>query len=326
MPQTSPYAESLAAIPVRETSLELLGSRTRVWEYGPDDRPVDLVLVHGYRGDHHGLEPVVAQLPGLRILSPDLPGFGASTAMPSSAADRAPHSIAGYGRWLRAFLDAEGLTGRVPILGHSFGSIVVAHAIASGLDVPRVILVNPISTDPMAGVNGVLARLTRLYYRVGRGLPPRAGAAWLGSPLIVRFMSSTLAKTDDPALKRWIHEEHLRYFSGFSDRDTLAEGFDASLSTDVTRAAHALTMPTLLIVGDEDLIAPLEGQRRLHAQLPDARLVVLAGVGHLIHYERPAEAAAEIRAFLSDDALSEDTHPDDASPDDPHPEDPGATG
>lgn len=306
MPQPSPYAARLAEVPVRRRTIEVLGSPTAYWDYGPADADVALVLVHGYRGDHHGLEPVVAHLGDLRVISPDLPGFGESaplpsTSMPSAPLAPAPHSIAGYGRWLDGFLDALRLRGTVPLLGHSFGSIVVAHAVAAGLPTPRLILVNPISTDPMAGVNGMLARLTRLYYRLGRALPPRAGAAWLGSPAMVRFMSSTLAKTTDPRLKRWIHEEHLRYFSGFSDRDTLAEGFDASLETDVLRAAAALTMPTLLIVGDDDLIAPLEGQRELAARLPEAQLEVLTGVGHLIHYERPARAAALIRAFLRAD-------------------------
>lgn len=294
MSAPSPYAASLAAVPVRAGEVEVLGSRTRYWDYGPADAAPGLVVVHGYRGDHHGLEPVVAQLPGIRIISPDLPGFGESSAMTD-----APHDIAGYGRWLRGFLAALGLEGTVPLLGHSFGSIVVAHALRAGLTTPRLILVNPISTDPMSGVNRVLAPLTRLYYRVGRALPAGPGGAWLGSPLIVRFMSITLAKTSDRALRRWIHEEHGRYFSAFSDRDTLAEGFDASLSTDVARAADALTMPTLLIAGDQDMIAPLDGQRALVARLPHAELLVLDGVGHLIHYERPAEAAAAIEAFLA---------------------------
>jgi len=293
MPVPSPFAARLRDIPTRTGSVEVLGSRTAYWDYGPADADVAVVLVHGYRGDHHGLEPVVAQLPGLRIVAPDLPGFGESTAMTGEQ-----HSIEGYGRWLDGFLDALGLRGTVPLLGHSFGSIVVAHAVAAGLPAPRLILVNPISTDPMSGVNGALARLTRLYYQVGRALPSRAGAAWLGNPAIVRFMSITLAKTGNPVLKRWIHEEHGRYFSAFTDRDTLAEGFDASLSTDVTQAAHGIAVPTLLIAGSDDLIAPLAGQRALLEQLPDARLVVLDGVGHLIHYEKPAEAAAEIESFL----------------------------
>ncbi|GAB3407030.1 alpha/beta hydrolase [Schumannella luteola] len=295
MPVASPYAAQLAALPTRTGEVDARGSRTRYWDYGPADAPVALVVVHGYRGDHHGLEPVLAQLPGLRIIAPDLPGFGESTPMAAGE-----HSIAGYAAWLGEFLDALDLRGTVPLLGHSFGSIVVAHALAAGLPTPRLILVNPISTDPMSGVNGALARLTRLYYTVGRKLPSGAGGAWLGNPLVVRFMSVTLAKTPDATLKRWIHEEHGRYFSGFSDRDTLAEGFDASLSTDVTRAADALTMPTLLIAGAEDMIAPLTGQHALLTKLPDARLVELPGVGHLIHYERPQQAAAEIERFLGE--------------------------
>ena len=39
-------------------------------------------MVHGYRGDHHGLEPVIAAAAdGVRIISPDLPGFGESTPL-----------------------------------------------------------------------------------------------------------------------------------------------------------------------------------------------------------------------------------------------------
>jgi pimeloyl-ACP methyl ester carboxylesterase len=295
MPVPSPYAARLGGIPTRTGEVAVLGSRTAYWDYGPADADVALVLVHGYRGDHHGLEPVVAQLPELRIIAPDLPGFGRSTAMTDDE-----HSIAGYGRWLDGFLDALGLRGTVPLLGHSFGSIVVAHAVAGGLPVPRLVLVNPISTDPMSGVNGALARLTRLYYQVGRALPSGAGAAWLGNPAIVRFMSITLAKTPNPVLRRWIHEEHGRYFSAFTDRDTLAEGFDASLSTDVSQAASGIAVPTLLIAGADDMIAPLAGQHALLEALPDARLVVLDGVGHLIHYEKPSEAAAEIAGFLAE--------------------------
>jgi pimeloyl-ACP methyl ester carboxylesterase len=291
MPLPSPYAAALAAIPVREAAVEVLGSTTRYWEYGPRDRPVDLVLVHGYRGDHHGLEPIVSYLPGLHIVSPDLPGFGASTAMSRT------HSIDGYVAWLAALLDALGLTGTT-LLGHSFGSIVVSRALAAGLPSPRVILVNPIAVDAMSGAGRIVLPLTRLYFRIGRALPERAAHLWLGNRLTTYGMSLMLARTKDRRLRRWIHEEHGRFFGRFSDPATLAEGYDASMSTNVIAAAPALTMPTLIVAGDVDSIAPLEGAQRLAALLPDARLVVLHGVGHLIHYEKPAEAAAAIRDFL----------------------------
>ena len=99
----TPHADALARIPVREGSVDVLGSTTRYWEYGPSDAAHTVVIAHGYRGDHHGLEPVIALLPEVRFIGPDLPGFGASTPM-----TEAPHSIEGYARWLGGFLDALG--------------------------------------------------------------------------------------------------------------------------------------------------------------------------------------------------------------------------
>jgi len=292
MPVPSPYAAALAAIPVREAVIEVLGSTVRYWEYGPGDRPVDLVLVHGFRGDHHGLEPIVSNLSGLRIVSPDLPGYGASTAMPRT------HTIAAYGQWLIAFVEALGLAG-TPVLGHSFGSIVVSHAIAVGLAPRLLVLVNPIAADATSGPDKVMVPVVRLYFRIGRLLPHRAADFWLGIPLATRIMSWKLAKTTDKNLRRWIHEEHGRYFSGFSDPTTLSEGYEASVSTNVIAAAPSLTMPTLLVVGALDNIAPLVHQRQLADLLPHGELVVLQGVGHLVHYEKPAEAAAAVAAFLA---------------------------
>ena len=107
------------------------------------------------------------------------------------------------------------------------------------------------------------------------------------------------AKTRDRGLRRWIHEEHHRYFNGFSDPQTVAEAFDASLSTDVTRFAPALTLPVLVIAGERDEIAPASGQHDLAARVPGSQLVMLPDVGHLVHYEQPEAAAEAIRRFLS---------------------------
>lgn len=273
-------------------TVSVLGSETRYWEYGSPADPT-LVVVHGYRGDHHGLAPVVDLLEGFRVLSPDLPGFGESTPMTER-----PHSIAGYGDWLAAFLSATGSTGE-SLIGHSFGSIVVAHAVAGGLPTRRVILINAIASDP-SRVAGIGA--TRLFYGIGRRLPERAARAWLSNPLVVRGMSVKLAKTRDRALRRFIHDQHDRYFSAFGSRDSVVEGFDASLSTDVSAVADRIAQPVLLIAGERDEIAPLDGQFALLDALPDATLDVIPGVGHLVHYETPRAAAEAIRRFLEEPA------------------------
>ena len=291
----SPYAVALARIPRREYRLEVLGAATAVVEYGPVDAPRTLVVVHGFRGDHHGLEPVVAELPGLRIIAPDLPGFGGSSTLPSGR----PHDIDGYAAWLDAFLTASGVRGTAVLLGHSFGSIVVSAAVAAGVPAPRVVLVNPIGQPALAGPRGILTRAAVAFYRVGAALPERLGFAALRSRLVTRIMSVSMAKTREPALRRWIHEEHDRYFSAFASRQSLLEAFRASVSHDVSEYAARIAQPTLLIAAERDDVTPIEAQHRLVHLFPDARLVTIPDVGHLIHYETPAIAARAIEEFLA---------------------------
>jgi pimeloyl-ACP methyl ester carboxylesterase len=255
--------------------------------------------VHGFRGDHHGLEPVVAQLDGLRLVSPDLPGFGESTPM-----TQAHHDIDGYGGWLGAFVDGLGLTGRVVLLGHSFGSIVVSGALAGPLGtVPRpdaVVLVNPIGQPALEGPRGILTRLAIFYYWLAAVLPERLGFGLLRNRLIVRVMSIAMAKTREPALRRWIHDQHDRYFSAFSDRRVVLEAFRASVSHDVSQYASRIAERTLLVAAEKDDITPIAAEYRLQTLFPDARIVAIPDVGHLIHYETPVAAANAIRAFLAE--------------------------
>lgn len=288
----SPYADQLARISVREHRVEVAGSVTAWWEYGDADAPA-IVLVHGFRGDHHGLEPVVAQLSGYRIISPDLPGFGISEPMGSGR-----HDIGGYASWLGQFITAIGLDAPYTLLGHSFGSIVASAAVARGLSPERLVLVNPIGAPALEGPRGVMTKLAVGYYRVAAALPERAGFAVLRNGIIVRVMSVTMAKTRDRELRAFIHDQHDRYFSAFSDRDALLEAFRASVSHDIREYAPAIHVPVLLVAAERDDITPIDAQRRLAPMFPDATLEVIPEVGHLIHYETPGDAARRIRAFL----------------------------
>jgi len=60
-----------------------------------------------------------------------------------------------------------------------------------------------------------------------------------------------------------------------------------------------VTPRTLLVAATLDDITPIEAQRRLVTLFSDARLVEIADVGHLIHYEKPVEAAEAIAEFLA---------------------------
>lgn len=269
----------------------MLGGTTVFWEYGPRDAAVTIVAVHGFRGEHHGLEPVVAYLPGVRVISPDLPGFGDTAPIPGRR-----HDLALYAQWLTAFVDHISPT--PVILGHSFGSIVVSAAVAGGLAVPHVILVNPIGAPALEGPRGILTRLAVFYYWAGARMPSRVGTALLRNGAVVRIMSVSMAKTKDPDLRRFIHDQHDTYFSRFADRDVLHDAFLTSVSHDVREFAPQIAQPTLLIAAERDDITPIEAERALAELFADASLVEIPDVGHLIHYETPQVAAEAIRGFL----------------------------
>jgi pimeloyl-ACP methyl ester carboxylesterase len=307
---SSPYDKLLERLPVRELTASVPGADrrrapTRYWVYGNPTAATTLVLVHGFRGDHHGLQLVVAELlagegdpPDVRIVAPDLPGFGESAPLADGV-----HSLAGYTRWLQEFLRVLAPTGRLAVLGHSFGSIVVAAAVADGLAVDDVILVNPIAAPALSGPRGVLTRLAVFYYWAAATLPERLGYALLQNRAIVRIMSVSMAKTHDSAVRRWIHNQHDRYFSVFANRQVVMAAFTASVSHDVSEFAVRIRQPTLLIAADKDDITPLSAQHRLQTLFPNATLRVIKNVGHLIHYEKPQPAAMFIREFLAEERV-----------------------
>ncbi|MGO4432844.1 alpha/beta fold hydrolase [Paenarthrobacter sp. RAF9] len=290
-----------AALPGRThaSDVDVDGSKIAYWTYEPVSVTAatrTILVIHGFRGDHHGLLRVADQLPEMRIIMPDLPAFGSSEPFVGDE-----HSVERYGRFISSFMAAIGLGPRTVLLGHSFGSIVASHfAAAHPGSIYPLILVNPIAAPALEGPKGIMTKLAVLYYQLSARLPRRLGLAVLRNRAIVRIMSITMAKTRDKNLRRFIHAQHDAYFSAFADRNSLLESFKASVSGNVADVAERLALPVLLIAGEKDEIATLPNQHQLMKRLPDGTLEVIPGVGHLIHYETPAPAAAAIRTFLEE--------------------------
>ena len=287
----NPYAALLDRVPVQRHEITVLGATTAYWEYGDPSAVTTIVAVHGFRGEHHGLEPVVAHLDGFRVISPDLPGFGETPPVPGRR-----HDLELYAEWLTAF--AAAVAPNAVILGHSFGSIVSAAAVAGGLVTPSLVLVNPIGAPALEGPRGILTRLAVFYYWAGARLPAPLGEALLRNRLVVRGMSVAMVKTRDGDLRRFVHEQHDAYFSRFADREVLHDAFLTSVSHDVREFAARIHVPTLLVAAQKDDITPIEAERTLATLIDDAQLVEIEDVGHLIHYETPAVAAGAITRFL----------------------------
>lgn len=261
------------------------------WVYNPNGART-IVMIHGFRGNHHGLEDIVRELPThYRLIVPDLPGFGESGEFTGQ------HNIENYTMFLHEFI-AKVTNQPSVLLGHSFGSILAAHYAAEHpKTITKLILVNPIASPALKGKKAIFSHLTVFYYWLGNKLPARAGHKLLSSKAIILTMSALLAKTKDKTLRRKIHRGHLAHFSSFQSRRVVMESFKASVSHTAAEKADQIIMPTLLIVGEIDDIAPLRAQKQLHQKLVGSQLVIAPRVGHLVHHEAPDIAAQAIAAF-----------------------------
>lgn len=267
--------------------------KTAYWIYNDNPKLPVIVMIHGFRGTHHGLELIAEQLDKYRVIIPDLPGFGETEPLSSE------HSLKNYVDWLNDFITELNLTELPILLGHSFGSIIASgYASKYHGTITKLILVNPIGAPALEGPRAIMTQLAILYYWLGYKLPEPIAAQWLSSKTVVQIMSTVMTKTKDKDTKKYINQQHLEHFSSFTNRKVVSEAFQASVQNNVRTAAPNITAPTLLIAGDRDDITPLAKQRELVTLFPNAKLKVIKNVGHLTHYETPDQVASAIKKFI----------------------------
>ena len=273
-------------------SVEIDGGPCVYFEYpSADNSDVTLVMIHGYRGNHRGLQAIAAGLIKYRVIIPDLPGFGESAPL------KMTHSIQAYSDWLHKFLGALQLENKANLMGHSFGSLVVGFY-ATRHSPRSVTLVNPVSSPALEGPRAALTDLTKVYYSLAAALPKAIGQWLLSSRLAVMVMSVVMAKTKQRRLRRWIHNQHLSNFSDFATVEVATEGYMASISTDLSKLAPMIASPVLVVAATLDDITDIESQRQVSKLYSNSTYREILGVGHLVHYEAPEQAASYISEFL----------------------------
>ncbi len=304
---------------------------TRYWQYGKGmndgtfpEGSYPVLLVHGFRGDHHGLEIIANYLlkliPNVSIISPDLPGFGRSADLPENS--QGGDNINAYVAWLNDFVEHINPTREdtqplpLHLVGHSFGSIVTsAFAAAHPNSLALLSLINPISEPALEGSQRVASRLASLYYRAGAALPKnRLPAAALATdyPRLQRSHDAHQRQSNAPLHQRparrllrllrlpprsaqrlrSVHYAHRRRIR----RRHPSTGANARCRR--RRPGHPETARAMYAtLTSRSLPASSSGARE--------RLDMIPEVGHLIHYETPRRAAELIADFAADHSGNE---------------------
>lgn len=279
----------------KQHSMEVLDTVTRYWSYASNNPNAKVIIfIHGYRGNHHGLEAIAGALEDFHLIIPDLPGFGESTPFAGE------HSIDAYSQWLAEFIKKLTPKQKPILLGHSFGSIICS-AFASRSDaIELLILENPVSAPALKGPNALVTKIAQGFFKLAGTLPLKQGEWLLKSWPMVRGMSIIMTKSWKRELRKWVHAQHDANFNDFASRRVAIEGYNASISHNVSDYAAEFKVPTLLIIGSRDDITSPKQQYAMARKIAVPHAISQhMGVGHLTHYEIPSDVADDIRQFVS---------------------------
>ena len=279
--------------------IDTTSGRQHVLDVGPDNGAAApapaVVLLHGANANLGDMRLALASRlrARYRVIAIDRPGHGWSERA-GGAADASPQRQAAV---VREILGKLGV--RRPILiGHSWGG---ALALAYALDHP----------DELSG----LVLLAPASHPWARPIPWYAAPAhvpWLGRPLVYtlalplgylvlnRVVDHVFAPQSVPAVyvERASIRLALRPAAIVANSEDVG-WLEAFLAAQAARYAQIKT-PTVIVTGTADhVISPRVHARALAAELPQARLVVLSGIGHMLHH------AATERVVAAIDALAE---------------------
>jgi pimeloyl-ACP methyl ester carboxylesterase len=272
----------------------IAGISTDYWLYPASDNAKNaknILLVHGYRGDHHGLESFAGGLEEFNVYAPDLPGFGSSKPLATE------HNLENYVLWLASFVKAVGLEGSIAI-GHSFGTLIIASVQSKEALFSKLVCINPVAGGITKGLSRLLMQFVKFYYFAAHKLPEKLGMKMVTSFLLVDSMSAYTTKSKDKALRKWVKGQHRMHFNSFANSHVVWEAYIASVSHVIHPFMREINVPVLFIAAELDEVTPVEEVVKLAKSLPQAQIQVVSNCGHLVHYEAAQQTVDWIREFV----------------------------
>ncbi len=251
------------------------------------------ILLHGFGASAFSWREVMEPFSELgRVIAYDRPAFGlTSRPMPGQWQGENPYSPESQAAIVIGLMDALGVE-KAYLVGNSAGGTV---SVYTALTYPE-------------RVSGLILVDAAIY--TGGGSP-----AW-ARPLLVTpqmrhlgpLLARQIATSGDDFIRTAFHDPSLvtpEVLAGYR-KPLRAHNWDRAL-WELTAASRPLglaerlaelTLPVLVITGDDDRIVPTEESICLGSEIPGARLVIIPNAGHLPHEEKPAEFMQSVRQFL----------------------------
>jgi pimeloyl-ACP methyl ester carboxylesterase len=205
-----------------------------------------------------------------RLLLVDLPGHGRSKPLISEV------TVQNYAEIIGEFI-ANKCPEKAIIVGHSMGgAIALVNAINNRDHLLGTVLV---ATGAKLGVLPSIREglRTRFDETIKSVLAPRQFASTTNLE-VIRFVTNEMMKCKGPV--------------AFSD-------YEACNGFDVRQKLATITIPTLIMVGEEDKLTPVTWSTYMKENIPKSKIVVMKGSSHLPMLERPADFNRHLSEFVT---------------------------
>ncbi|MFD7881296.1 alpha/beta fold hydrolase [Streptomyces bauhiniae] len=214
----------------------------------------------------------------------DMPGYGASEQFAGQDV-----SLAAQGRVFTELLTHWGLEEPL-VVAHDFGGAVSLRAhLLHGARYRALALVDPVALAPWGSP---FFRLVGEHPEVFEQLPPALHRA-----LVREYVSSASSPGLHPAVLDRLTEPWLGDLGRPAFYRQIAQA-DQRYTDEVQDRYGEIGIPTLVCWGEDDAWIPVAKGRELAARVPGARLEPIAGAGHLVQEDAPAELTAALAEFL----------------------------
>ena len=272
----------------RSRFVEVDGVRVHYQEAGEPQAPV-MILIHGFASSNLVWSKVLLELAdaGFRVIAPDLLGYGYS-AKPRQL----DYTIARQAEMVVGLMKQLGIESAV-IIGSSYGGAVAATV---ALDHPSR------RRETSFGRSGHKQQADTLHADAFVWLANHrrhSFASVVGSRRLLRLrMKRVYDRHSWPLDERRVDARHLPLRTRGTHRAIIrtVRRWDAER---VSRDAHLIQQPTLIVWGDRDREVPLADGQRLQQEIPNSRLIVFRECGHLPHEEYPKEFMKVVSEFLA---------------------------
>ncbi|MFM8735492.1 MAG: alpha/beta fold hydrolase [Pirellulales bacterium] len=251
-----------------------------------------LLVLHAFPLDHGMWRRQEPLAESLRLVAPDLRGFGSSDGDgPASIAQLADDAV--------ALLDALHVDRPAVVCGVSMGGYVAQHVAARHPD--RVAALVLVDTKFEADTPEARAGRADLAGKVGR-----LGQSILADAMLPRLLAAPRSDAAAAALDR--HAENQALLRTMIERQRVPT-IQAALAAlgdrpDMTEPMRHVKAPTLLVVGAEDQITPPACLEAAEEIMPDARLLIVPAAGHLVPLEAPEVFNRAVLEFLAETAVA----------------------